>query len=103
MDSSGNLYIADSGNDTVREMNTSTGIIITLAGNGTYSSAYPSGSATSQGLGLPCCVALNSTGQLYITDGDANLILALSGGTLSVVAGTGSSGYSGEDKPPRHC
>ena len=68
LDSQGNLYIADSGNQRVREVSASTGQINTVAGNGTLGQTGDGGPATSAELANPVYVALDSTGNLYIFD-----------------------------------
>ena len=72
-DSSGNMYIADTGNNVVRKVNTS-GTISTVAGN-TYSAyAGDGGPATSASLSSPTSVAVDSAGNLYIADANNNCI-----------------------------
>src|SRR5450759_4117502 len=68
-DSSGNLYIADSGNFRIRRVSPD-GIITTVAGNGIYgfSGEGDGGPATSARLGGPTGLAVDSTGRLYIAD-----------------------------------
>jgi uncharacterized membrane protein YbhN (UPF0104 family) len=52
VDGAGNLYIADAGNNRIREVNTS-GIITTIAGNGTAGFSGDNGPATSATLNKP--------------------------------------------------
>ena len=61
------MYIADQGNNRVRKVTVSTGIIITLAGTGTGSYSGDNGQATSATLYYPTGVALDSTGNLPLT------------------------------------
>lgn len=56
--SDGSLYIADQGNNVIRKVNGTTGIITTIAGIGTSSSAGDGGPATSAGLSGPYDIAL---------------------------------------------
>jgi hypothetical protein len=67
IDSSGNLYIVDSGNDRVRKVSTS-GIITTAAGNGYFSFDDDNIPATSAKLATPIAVAIDISGNLYFTD-----------------------------------
>ncbi len=66
MDSAGNLYIADTGNNRIRKV--SNGVITTVAGNGTLGFSGDSGPATSAELNDPDGVAVDSAGNLYIAD-----------------------------------
>jgi RHS repeat-associated protein len=91
IDSSGNLFIADAGNSVVRVVSVSTGDISTVAGDGTFGDAGEGGPATSAELGLPIGVAVDTSGNLFISDGDFNTLskVSVSTGDLSTVA-TGS-------------
>ncbi len=98
VDSAGNLYIADYANNVIRKVTASTGIISTVAGNGTAGFAGDGGLATSAELDLPYGVAVDSAGNLYIADTQNNRIreLTASTGIISTVAGNGTAGYSGD-------
>ena len=63
LDSSGNLYIADSANQRIRKVTKSTGKISTIAGNGTAQYSGDGGAATSASLDTPYGVAVDSSGQ----------------------------------------
>jgi hypothetical protein len=66
-DSEGNVLIADSYNQRVRMVNVTTGIILTVAGNGNYYNSDPSGLATSTAVYYPIGVAVDArSGQIYI-------------------------------------
>jgi hypothetical protein len=66
VDSSGNIYIADSGNNTIRKM-TSAGVVTTLAGTaGVTGSADGSGAVAS--FNTPSGVAVDGTGNVYVAD-----------------------------------
>jgi len=66
-DASGNLYIADFGNNSIRKVDTN-GIITTVAGNGTYGYSGDGGAATNASLQNPFGMAVDSSGNLYIAD-----------------------------------
>ena len=66
-DSSGGLYIGDTGNHRVRRVGTD-GIITTIAGNGESGFSGDGGSAILAKLGFPIGIALGADGSLYITD-----------------------------------
>jgi uncharacterized protein (TIGR03437 family) len=97
VDSGGNLYFADDGNDRVRKV--SNGVITTVAGNGTFGFSGDNGPATSAELWGPSAVAVDSASNLYITDGDNQRIRKVSNGTITTVAGNGTPGFSGDDGP----
>jgi hypothetical protein len=116
VDAAGNLYIADSYNDRVREV--SNGVITTVAGNGVLapSNGIPGGrgyggfsgdggSAIDAQLSTPTSVTVDSAGNLYISDYDNNRVRKVSNGIITTVAGSGPGGgfggYSGAaDRPP---
>ena len=60
----GNVYIADSGNNRIRKVMLSTGIITTIAGTGTASYSGDNGAATSATLYQPYEVALDTSGRI---------------------------------------
>jgi uncharacterized protein (TIGR03437 family) len=96
VDSSGNLFIADFGNNCVRKV-TSSGTISTVAGDGTAGSFGDGGPATSARLNGPRSVAVDALGNLYIADSFNNRVrMVAPDGTISTVAGTSSAGYSGD-------
>ena len=91
VDSSGNVYIADTGNHRIEKV-TSGGTLSIIAGTGS-SGAPTAGVATSSTLNTPGGVAVDSSGNVYIADTNNHRIEKVtSGGTLSIIAGTGSAG-----------
>lgn len=98
VDGSGNIYVADTSNNRIRMVAASTGIITTVAGNGSYGYGGDGGAATNAYLALPAGVAADTCGNLYIADTGNNRIrkVPLSTGTISTVAGNGTAGYSGD-------
>jgi sugar lactone lactonase YvrE len=101
VDGAGNLYIADRFNNRIREVNASTGIITTVAGNGTPGYGGDGGPATSAELNLPSGLAVDSAGNLYIADKLNNRIREIYAwsGIITTVAGNGTQGYSGDGGP----
>jgi trimeric autotransporter adhesin len=98
IDSAGNLYIADLGNARVREV-TVNGTIQTVAGGGTLlaTSAGQGGPAIMTQMAQPRNVAIDNQDALYISDFGANQVYRVAtNGTLSLVAGTGTVGFSGD-------
>jgi RHS repeat-associated protein len=109
LDSSGNLYIADTADSRVRMVAGSTangytaGYIYTVAGTGTPGYSGDHGLATSAKLNYPSSIAFDSFGNLIIADSDNNRIrkvtAPISTGIITTFAGTGVSGYSGDNDP----
>jgi len=98
LDSSNNLYIADSNNNRIREVNASTGIITTFAGNGTNGSSGDGSAATSAELSSPDGVFVEPSGDVYIGDHNNNKIREVIAGTglISTFAGNGTAGSTGD-------
>ena len=102
VDPSGNVYIADSENNRVRLVTFSTGIITTVAGIGSPSSASDGGLGVSAGVSDPGALLLDGAGDLYIADSSNHAIrkLSLTTGRLTTVAGQlNQQGYSGDGGP----
>ena len=99
VDSAGNLYIADWGNYSIRKV-TPSGIISTVAGNGTGGYSGDGGPATNAQLLLPNDVAVDNAANLYIADYSNQRIRKVTpSGIISTVAGNGTPGYSGDGGP----
>ena len=90
VDAAGNVYVTDTGNATVRKI-TPAGVVTTLAGTaGMPGSADGSGSAAS--FRSPTGIALDATGNLYVSDtGSATIRKITSAGAVSTLAGTAGS------------
>jgi len=99
VDGSGSLYIADMSNNRIRKV-TLDGTITTVAGTGTQGYSGDMGPATSAELANPYGVAVDGSGNLYIADAGNSLIRKVTpDGTVTSVAGNGTSGYSGDGGP----
>jgi sugar lactone lactonase YvrE len=106
VDRSGNLFIADTYDCTIREVSVSTGIISTVAGlppdaNGDFYCGYlgDDGPALNAVLDHPFGVAVDSSENVFIADSDNCIIreVSASTGIISRIAGTpGACGYSGD-------
>jgi len=98
VDLTGNVYVADTGNNRIRLVSASTGFITTIAGNGTPALAGDGGAASAAELNHPSALALDFNGNLFIAD-TANAEvrkIALAAGTIAAVAGNGSAGFGGD-------
>jgi hypothetical protein len=67
-DPAGNMYIADSANNVVREVSAASGIISTFAGTGTAGYSGDGGKATAADLRVPSGVVVDPGGNIYIAD-----------------------------------
>jgi trimeric autotransporter adhesin len=98
VDSSGNVYIADTGNHRVRKV--TGGIISTVAGMGDTDFSGDGGPAVLATLREPRGVAVDATGNLYIADyGNSRIRKVTAGGIISSIAGTGNFDFSGDGGP----
>ena len=121
VDSSGNVYISDWGNNRVRKVTASTGIINTYAGTGSASFSGDGGVATSATLYHPEGLCIDSSGNsasklvhrsthlltgftrllgnVYIADSDNHRIRKITASTtvITTFAGTGTGSYSGDN------
>lgn len=111
VDSAGNIFISDGGNCRIRKVTASTGLISTVAGNGTCGYAGDSGLATNAEIYDPEGIALDSAANIYIADSSNSRIRVVNTGTnaitlagvtiqpgyIATVAGTGTAGYNGDN------
>ncbi len=119
IDSSGNVFFSDRGNQRVRKITSSTGIITTYAGTGLATYGGDGGSATSASLNYPHGLSIDtsgtkyasiervyvdsllhySLGNIYIADSYNNRVRKVTAATsfISTIAGTGSGSYSGDN------
>lgn len=96
VDSAGDVYIADTFNNRVREVRQD-GLIATVAGTGQPGYSGDDGSGTRARLNLPTGLAIGFQDTLFIADTGNNVVrLLASDGTITTVAGTGEKGYRGD-------
>ncbi len=99
-DASGNLYIADYGNNRVRKINPA-GIISTIAGGPTFGFSGDGGPSTAAQLSYPEGIATDAAGNIYICDINNDRIRKINAaGIISTLTGIGSAGYGGDGGPP---
>jgi uncharacterized protein (TIGR03437 family) len=101
VDSSGNIFIADTGNRRVRKVSATSGIISTLAGNGNYRFSGDGGPAASATMYLPVATAVDSSGNLFIAEVGGARVRKVSSGVISTAAGPANwfAGTSGDGGP----
>lgn len=98
-DSAGNVFLVDALNHRIRRIDSS-GVISTIAGNGTAGFSGNGGSATAASLNRPYDVKRDASGNLYIADTNNNQIRKIdSTGTITAFAGTGTASFSGDGGP----
>ena len=110
-DASGDIYVADTGNNEAREVSAATANISDAAGDGyTATSAGNGGPATTAGLNVPQSEAFDAAGDVFIADGNNNRVqeiaaynhkqfgVTMTAGNVYTAAGsaTGRQGISGD-------
>jgi sugar lactone lactonase YvrE len=117
-DSAGNMYISDGYNYRVRKVDVSTGVISTVVGTDTATSTGDGSAASSAAVNVPYYSRFDSSGNYYISEFGGNRVRkvgttdtptmtptyypSLSPHSISIIstyAGTGTSGYSGDNGP----
>ncbi len=98
-DAAGNIYIADSWNNVIREVNTS-GIITLFAGTGVPGYNGDGIAATTAQLNRPFRIIFDKQWNMYVADAFNNRIRKINtSGIISTFAGTGAAGYNGDGIP----
>ena len=96
MDRAGNLFISDGNNHKIRKVDTS-GIITTVAGNGSPGYSGDNGPATAAMLNYPEGIAIDGAGNLYIADSSNSRIRKVSpSGIITTFAGNGNVVSAGD-------
>ena len=98
IDPSGNIYIADGANNRIRKISAATGIISTVAGNGTAGYNGDSISAITAQIKSPNSVCIDNGGNIYFSDQNNHRIrkVTIATGNITTVAGNGISGFLGD-------
>lgn len=93
VDQAGNLFVVDSEASTLRKI-TSAGVVTTMAGSA-YSNGLVDGSGSGARFSFPYDVAVDSAGNLYVTDRNNHAVRKItSAGVVTTLAGSGSAGNS---------
>ena len=96
IDSKNNLYISDLSNNRIRKVN-NLGIISTVAGNGLFGFSGDDGQATSAQLSFAYNIAVDSHGNLYISDNKNERVRMVDHtGIIRTIVGNGVGGFSGD-------
>lgn len=99
LDSSGNILIADTGNNVIRKVD-AYGVITTVAGTGSYAYSGDGGPATAATMRWPYAVAIDGRGRFYIADTVNDRVRRVdAAGTITTVAGDGVQGFGGDGGP----
>ena len=95
-DGSGNLFIADAGNNTIRKIVIATGEVSTLAGTA-RTAGSADGTGTAARFNFPQGVASDGAGNLFVADSDNSTIrrIVIATGEVTTLAGT--AGAAGSD------
>ena len=100
-DPQGNLYLSEATNHCVRRVDRETGVITTVAGNGSEGYSGDGGPAIQATLNQPYSLQVDANGDIYIVDRFNAAIRRVDAatGVITTVAGTGTPGYSGDGGP----
>jgi len=100
-DSAGNIFVSDPSNQRVRRVDAASGIITTVAGTGAAGFSGDGGPALSALLNSPAGLAIDGAGNLYIADFQNARVRMVAAGTgiITTLAGTGTSGSTGDGGP----
>lgn len=102
VDKDGNLYIADGANNRIRKVTAATGVITTVAGNGSAGFGGDDGAAISAQLNGPENVAVDKDGNLYIADFLNHRVRKVAtDGKITTLAGTGTPGFNNDGIPAK--
>jgi trimeric autotransporter adhesin len=100
VDSSENIFIADTSNFAIREV-VPAGTISTVAGTlGTAGYTGDGNAATTATLNYPAAVAVDGTGNIFIADTDNYVVREVAAGTINTTIGNGFLAYSGDGGSP---
>ncbi len=94
LDAAGDLYFADSANHRIRKITLATGIITTLAGDGTQGDAGDAGPALAASVDSPQGLTVDAAGNIYLADTHNHRVRKITAATgiITTLAGTGAMG-----------
>ena len=97
VDTNGNVYIADTGNNRIRLRGTN-GVMTTFAGTGDASFSGDGSAAISATFNAPAGVAVDTNGNVFVADMQNNRIRRIDAvtGRITTVAGNGSADFTGD-------
>jgi DNA-binding beta-propeller fold protein YncE len=100
-DTTGNLFFSDTGNHRIRRLDARTGLVTTIAGDGTKGFAGDGGPAASARLDEPYGVVVDAGGNVYFADRLNRRVRRVDArsGQIRTVAGDGSKTFSGDGGP----
>jgi DNA-binding beta-propeller fold protein YncE len=88
---SGELYVADTANNRIKKV-TQAGVVSNFCGSGSY--GYANGACGSAQFAAPAGIAIAQNGDIYVSDTANNRIRRISGGSVSLIAGSGTRGFA---------
>jgi type IX secretion system substrate protein/NHL repeat-containing protein len=100
-DAAGDIYIADNSNHRIRKIDGATGIISTVAGNGSIGFSGDGGQAFNAQINLPTAICKDPSGNLFISDKSNQRIRKVDAltGIITTIAGNGTGSFSGDGGP----
>jgi sugar lactone lactonase YvrE len=99
VDETGRVFVADTGNEVIRMVDTD-GIITTIAGiGGDNGFSGDNGLAVSARLNLPQGVSVDQIGRVFIADRNNQRIRRITYGIITTIAGVGITGFAGDGGP----
>ncbi len=100
-DKYGNLYVGDWDNARIRKINIATGVVTTFAGSGVAGYDGDGGPALAAKIRKPSGLFMDSCDNMYIGDEESHVVRRIDAvsGIITTIAGTGTSGFSGDGGP----
>jgi len=92
LDSAGNVYVADSGNNRIRKIDSVTGDVTTFAGNGV--SGFADGENAVAQFSSPRALAVGTTGSLLVVDSGNHRVRLIDASGVTTLSGTGTAGFA---------